>query len=55
MTKTNDHQIWLEAHYALGKLEVEQGFLLDWRERSAFIKKYMEEHGPEFPLRKDEQ
>jgi hypothetical protein len=35
------HQIWLEAHYALGKIEVEQGFVLDWRERSAFIKNYI--------------
>jgi hypothetical protein len=35
------HQIWLEAHYALGKIEVEQGFVLDWRERSNFIKNYI--------------
>lgn len=36
------HQIWLEAHYALGKLEVQQGFQLGWRERSKFIKDYIQ-------------
>ena len=36
-----EHQVWLEAHYAMGKLEVAQGFILDWRERSSFIKNYI--------------
>lgn len=36
-----DHQIWLEAHLALGKLEVKQGSILSWRERSDFIKNYI--------------
>jgi hypothetical protein len=29
------------AHYALGKVEIEQGFQLDWRERSTFINNYV--------------
>ena len=37
----DEHQVWLEAHYAMGKVEVEQGFILDWRERSNFIKNYI--------------
>lgn len=53
MTNPN-HQLWLEAHYALGKLEVEQGFTLDWRARSEFLKNYFEEHGDEFPLREEQ-
>lgn len=39
-----EHQLWLEAHIALGKLEVKQGFTLDWRARSEFIKSYIAEH-----------
>ena len=29
------------AHYALAKVEAEQGFHLDWREKSNFIKNYV--------------
>lgn len=54
MTKTN-HVVWVEAHYALGKLEAKQGFLLDWKERSEFIRNYLAEHEYEFPLRENEQ
>lgn len=52
---TSNHVIWVEAHYALGKLEVAQGFLLSWQERAEFIRNYLAEHGYEFPLRKNEQ
>lgn len=41
-----EHQVWLEAQLALGRLEVSQGFVLDWHERSAFIKNYIAEHLP---------
>lgn len=43
------HQVWLEAHLALGKVEVSQGFTLGWRERSAFINSYLAEHLPPSP------
>jgi hypothetical protein len=41
LTPIEHHAIWLEAHYAMGKLEVQQGFVLGWRERSSFIKNYI--------------
>jgi hypothetical protein len=40
-TPIEHHAIWLEAHYAMGKIEVQQGFIFDWRERSSFIKNYI--------------
>lgn len=43
-SKPYQHQVWLEAHYAMGKLEVKQGFILGWRERSEFIKNYIANH-----------
>jgi len=35
------------AHYALGKLEIELGKQLDWRERNQFIKDFLAEHDTE--------
>lgn len=40
---TSDHLLWLEAHYALGKLEVAQGFTLSDKERSKFLNEYIAE------------
>jgi DNA-binding transcriptional regulator of glucitol operon len=38
---------WQMAHYALGKLEIELGYQLTWRERSKFIKDFIEENDTE--------
>lgn len=40
----NSHQLWLEAHYALGRHESALGHTLTDQERSAFIKAYMAEY-----------
>jgi hypothetical protein len=36
-----DHEAYLAAHYALGKVEVEQGFILTSQERSRFLKNFV--------------
>jgi hypothetical protein len=43
-SSTDHHEAWLAAHYALGKLEVKQGFTLTPSERSQFIRDYIQEH-----------
>lgn len=43
------HQAWLEAHLALGRLEVQQGSQLGWRERSKFITDYIEDQVGRLP------
>jgi hypothetical protein len=45
MTNSLDHhEAWLAAHYALGKLEVKQGFTLASPERSQFLRDYIEDY-----------
>ena len=34
-------QHWQEAHYALGRYELDLGHPLDWRGRETFIKDYL--------------
>ena len=41
MTSSHSHEAWLAAHYALGKVEVEQGFILTDSERSFFLRNFM--------------
>lgn len=36
-----NHEAYLAAHYALGKTEVEQGFILTSAERSIFLKNFI--------------
>lgn len=38
------HEAWLAAHYALGKVEVEQGFILTDQERSRFLRNYIHDY-----------
>lgn len=49
MTNPSDHQIWLEAHYALGRLEVAQGHTLTDKERGLFIKDYILKYSNQNP------
>jgi hypothetical protein len=45
MTNSLDyHEAWLEAHYALGKLEVRQGFTLKAQDRSKFLRDYIQDY-----------
>lgn len=44
MTNNLSHEAYLAAHYALGKIEVEQGFTLTSAERSTFLKHYIEDY-----------
>lgn len=43
-SKDVSHEAYLAAHYALGKLEVEQGFILSDKERSNFLRNYMHDY-----------
>jgi hypothetical protein len=42
MPKTTE-QLWLEAHYELGKLEALQGRKLCWYRKIKFVMNYIEE------------
>jgi hypothetical protein len=44
MSKDLTHEAYLAAHYALGKIEVEQGFLLSDIERSNFLRNYIKDY-----------
>jgi hypothetical protein len=44
MSKDFTHEAYLAAHYALGKIEVEQGFILSDAERSNFIRNYIKDY-----------
>ena len=46
MTNQKDysHEAWLAAHYALGRVEVEQGFILSDAERSNFLRNYIKDY-----------
>ena len=44
MTKDYSHEAYLAAHYALGKIEVEQGFTLSDKERSDFLRNYIQDY-----------
>lgn len=37
-------EAWLAAHYALGKVEVGQGFILSDAERSHFLRNYIDDY-----------
>lgn len=39
-----NHEAWLAAHYALGRIEVDQGFTLNDKERSNFLRNYMADY-----------
>lgn len=39
-----NHEAYLAAHYALGRLEVSQGYLLSDKERSQFLKAYIADY-----------
>jgi hypothetical protein len=45
----SSHQLWLEAHYALGRHESALGHTLTDRERSAFIEAYIAEYQDQNP------
>ena len=45
----NSHQLWLEAHYALGRHEGALGHTLTDKERSTFLKAYMTEYESQNP------
>lgn len=44
MTSKYDHEAYLAAHYALGKIEVEQGFILTDQERRQFLSSYIQDY-----------
>jgi hypothetical protein len=44
MTNNLNHEAYLAAHYALGKLEVGQGFILSDKDRSNFLRKYIADY-----------
>lgn len=44
MSKNLDHEAYLAAHYALGKIEVEQGFTLTDQERRQFLSNYIQDY-----------
>lgn len=39
-----NHEAWLAAHYALGRIEVDQGFIFSDAERSNFIRNYIKDY-----------
>jgi hypothetical protein len=41
---TSSTELWIEAQYALGRLEHKLGEQLDWRGRREFILNYLKEH-----------
>lgn len=44
MSKDLTHEAYLAAHYALGKIEVEQGFILSDKERGNFLRTYIADY-----------
>lgn len=43
------HQVWLDAHYALGKHESAIGHTLSDKERSTFLKEFIAEYNTANP------
>jgi hypothetical protein len=47
------HQVWLEAHYALGRHEAALGHTLTEKDRRAFIQAYIAEYEDQNPAKID--